>query len=66
MSTTFTQFTPMSDLHTYVRSDGNARLTLDHQIEYTVEEIVEMFGDPEKDTVLEEALKFLDQEKARF
>lgn len=48
-----------------VKSDGKARLTLDHQIEYTIDEIVEMFGNPEKDTVLEEAVKFLEQAEVR-
>jgi len=42
-----------------VKADGYARLTLDHQIEYSIEEIVEMFGAPEKDTVLQEAIEWL-------
>ena len=42
-----------------VKADGCARLTLDHQINYSIEEIVEMFDDPEKDTVLQEAVEWL-------
>ena len=39
-----------------VKADGCARLTLDHQIDYSIEEIVEMFEHPEKDIVLQEAI----------
>ena len=42
-----------------VKADGCARLTLDHQIDYSIEEIVEMFEHPEKDTVLQEAVEWL-------
>lgn len=42
-----------------VKADGYARLSLDYQIEYSIEEVVEMFDDPEKDAVLQEAVEWL-------
>lgn len=42
-----------------VKADGGARLTLDHQIDYSIEGVVEMFEHPEKDTVLQEAVVWL-------
>lgn len=45
-----------------VKSDGSARLTLDYQIDYSIEEIVEKFEHPEKDTGLQEAVDWLYQE----
>ena len=43
-----------------VKADGCARLTLDHQIDYSIEEITEMFEHPEQDTVLQEAVEWLE------
>lgn len=48
-------YLPMVD----IKADGRARLTLDYQIEYSIEEIVELFEHPEKDTVLQEAIEWL-------
>ncbi len=42
-----------------VKADGYARLTLDRQIEYSIEEVVDMFEHPEEDTVLQEAVEWL-------
>ena len=42
-----------------VRADGHARLTNDCQLDYSVEEVVEMFGHPEKDIALEAAIEYL-------
>ena len=42
-----------------VKADGHTRLTLDYQIDYSIEEIVEKFEHPEKDTVLQEAMEWL-------
>ena len=42
-----------------VRADGNSRLTLDHQIEYTIEELVEMFEHPDRDTTLQAAIEWV-------
>ena len=42
-----------------VRADGYARLTNDYQIDYSVEEVVEMFEHPEEDLVLEAAIEYL-------
>ncbi|MCR5417717.1 MAG: S41 family peptidase [Lachnospiraceae bacterium] len=43
-----------------VKADGCTRLTLDHQIDYSTEEIGEMFEHPEIDTVLQEAVEWLE------
>ncbi|MCR4598624.1 MAG: S41 family peptidase [Acetatifactor sp.] len=45
-----------------VKADGNTRLTLDYQIDYSIEELVEMFENPEKDTVLQEAIDYINEE----
>ncbi|MBQ6094753.1 MAG: hypothetical protein IJL09_05080 [Lachnospiraceae bacterium] len=42
-----------------VRADGNSRLTLDHRIEYTIEELVEMFEHPDRDTTLQAAIEWV-------
>ncbi len=34
--------------------------SLDHQMDYSIEEIVDMFEHPEKDTVLQEAVEWLE------
>ena len=46
---------PMVD----VKADGHARLTNDYLMEFSVEEVVEMFGHPEKDIVLDAAIEYL-------
>ena len=51
-------YLPMVD----VKADGFARLTLDYQIDYSIEEIVEMFEHPEKDNVLQEAIDYINEE----
>ena len=43
-----------------IKADGCARLTLDHQIDHSIEEIVEMFEHPEVDTVLQKAMEWLE------
>ena len=48
-------YLPMVD----VKADTQSRLTLDCQIDYSIEEIVDMFGHPEKDTTLETAIDYL-------
>ena len=48
-------YLPMVD----VKADTQSRLTLDCQIDYSIEEIVDMFGHPEKDTTLETAIGYL-------
>lgn len=46
---------PMVD----VKGDGYSRLKLDQKIEYSIDEVVELFEDPSKDTVLDEAIEYL-------
>ena len=42
-----------------VKEDGCSRLTNDYLIDYSIEEVVEMFGETERDTVLKTALQYL-------
>ena len=44
------------------KSDRIARLTLDQWIEYSAEETIALFENPDKDIVLEEAVKYIKRE----